>query len=145
MKKTIVTFCLICTTLTLQARSELYTLTVQTKRLQNNKGEVQFSLYNKTGTIPDKMLNKYFKKKRVKIINGKAEVTFTELPKGRYAVSVYHDENNNHKIDKGFIMPTEAVGLSNFKNINFLHLPNFEDASFPLTQNGDVKIHMIYF
>jgi uncharacterized protein (DUF2141 family) len=145
MNKTITAFCLICSTLTLQAQAERYTLKVQTEGLQNNKGEVQFSLYNKKGTIPDKKLNKYFKKRRVKIINDKAEVTFTELPKGRYAVSVYHDENNNHKIDKGFIMPTEGVGLSNFKNINFLHLPNFEDASFPLIQNGDIKIHMIYF
>jgi len=33
---------------------ELYNLTVSTSNLKNNKGVVQFSLYNKDGTIPDK-------------------------------------------------------------------------------------------
>jgi uncharacterized protein (DUF2141 family) len=145
MKKTLVALCFACSTLALQAQAELYTLKVQTQGLTNSKGEVQFSLYNKDGTIPDKALNKYFKMKRVKVTNNKAEVTFLKLPKGNYAVNVYHDENNNHKIDKGLLMPTEAVGLSNFKSINLLNLPNFKDASFPLSKNRDIKIHMINF
>jgi uncharacterized protein (DUF2141 family) len=33
---------------------EIYNLTVSTSNLKNNKGVVQFSLYNKDGTIPDK-------------------------------------------------------------------------------------------
>jgi len=41
-----------------------YTLTVEANNFKNDKGEVQFSLYNKDGTIPDKKLNLYFLKKR---------------------------------------------------------------------------------
>ena len=82
---------------------------------------------------------------RVCIMNREAKAVFKNLPKDRYAVNVYHDENKNHKIDKDFFMPKEDVGLSNFKTINFLHLPNFKKASFLLKNNKEIKIKVIYF
>ncbi len=83
-------------------------LTVIVTGFKNNKGAAQISLYNKSGTIPDKNQDKYYKTKRVFIINKKVIVIFKHLPKGRYAVSVYHDENNNHKLDRGLFMPKEG-------------------------------------
>lgn len=82
---------------------------------------------------------------RVTITATKAKVVFKDLPKGKYAVSIFHDENNNHKIDKRLIMPEEGVGLSNFKTINFFNLPSFKSASFPLDHDKEVKIKVIYF
>ena len=128
------------TSLTTQA----YNLTVIAKGLKNNKGKVQIAIYNKDGTIPDKEQNKYYKMKRVSIHSKEAKTVFKNLPKGRYAVSVYHDENNNHKIDKGLIMPIEGVGLSNYKSVNPFHLPNFKNASFILNHNKRVVIKVIY-
>ena len=124
---------------------ELYNLTVSTSNLKNNKGIVQFSLYNKDGTIPDKTQSHYYKKLRVSIKNHKAIVTFENLPKGRYAISLYHDENNNNQIDKGFLLPKEGVGLSNYDKINFLNLPNFKSASFLLDSNKHIDIKTEYF
>jgi len=144
MKRTLLLFGLLAGSL-LQAAQGDCTLTIEASGFKNDKGEAQFSLYNKEGTIPDKALNLYFKKKRVKVTNGKAKVLFRDLPKGRYAVSLYHDENNNHKIDKGLIMPVEGVGLSNFESINFFHLPNFKAASFPLEKDETVKIKVLNF
>ncbi len=130
---------------TLFASEDSYTLTVEADNFKNDKGEVQFSLYNKEGTIPDKKLNLYFKKKRVKVKNGYAKATFNNLPQGKYAVSFYHDENNNHKIDKGLVMPEEGVGLSNFETINFFNLPNFKSASFIVNKNIKKEMKVIYF
>ena len=129
----------------LYASEGKYTLTVEANGFKNNKGEVQFSLYNKEGTIPDKDLNLYYLKKRVKVKNGHAQAVFKNLPEGKYAVSLYHDENNNGKIDKGLIMPEEGVGLSNFETINFFHLPNFKTASFMLSSNKTLKMKVINF
>ena len=120
------------------------TLTVVAKGLKNSKGVVQFSLYNKDGSIPDKKLNKYYKKQRVVINNNEAVAVFTNLPKGRYAVSVFHDENGNGKIDKGLLMPVEGIGLSNFKSVNLFNPPNFKKASFMLDSNKKIVIDMIY-
>jgi len=138
MKKQLLSLALLC--MTLQAQ----TLTVVATGLKNDKGEVQFSLYNKEGTIPDKTLSKYYKMKRVAITGTTAKAVFKDLPDGRYAVSVFHDENNNGKIDKGLIMPEEGMGLSNYKTINFFNLPNFKKASFLLEQDREVKIGVIY-
>jgi len=122
-----------------------YNLVVTTQGLRNTKGVVQFSLYNKEGTIPDKKLNLYYKMKRVTIDqNSIAKVTFKNLPEGRYAVSVFHDENSNGIIDKGYFMPEEGVGLSNFESINFLNLPDFKSASFELHKDMVKQIKMIY-
>ncbi len=137
----LLTLSLLCTVLTVQAE----TLTVIVTGLENNHGEVQCSLYNKEGTIPDKELNKYYKMQRVSINGTQVKVIFKNLPKGRYAVNVFHDENNNSIIDKGLLMPEEGVGLSNFKTINFFHLPNFKKASFLLAEDKEIQMKIIYF
>ncbi len=141
MKKILLFFSIFCMVVAAHA----LTLTVVATGLRNNKGVVQFSLYNKDGTIPDKKMNKYYKMKRISINKTEAKAIFKDLPKGRYAVNVFHDENNNHKIDKGFLMPKEGVGLSNFKSINLFHLPNFKKASFSLEHDKKIVINVIYF
>ena len=56
--------------------------------------------------------------------------------KGRYAVVVYHDENDNHKFDRNWIgLPTEGFGVSNNPTL-FLAPPNFEESAFEV--NGDL-------
>jgi len=43
-----------------------------------------------------------------------AQVAFTDLHDGVYAVSVFHDENENQKLDKDFVgIPKEGYGASN--------------------------------
>ncbi len=49
-------------------------------------------------------------------VDGKGQVTvkFADLPEGDYAVTVIHDENDNQKLDLGFMhIPTEGWGNSN--------------------------------
>ena len=119
-------------------------LTVEIENLRNSKGVVQIALYNKDGSIPDEHYKNYFKMEKVNIINGKAEGTFSHLPKGNYAVNILHDENNNGKIDKGFILPKEGIGFSNFTSIGLTNRPNFKKASFEFNQNKSIKVKMIY-
>lgn len=41
-------------------------------------------------------------------------LTFCDLPYGRYAVAMHHDENGNHVMDHNWLhIPTEGYGLSN--------------------------------
>jgi uncharacterized protein (DUF2141 family) len=123
---------------------ESYSLTVKVSDLRNSTGVVVFALYNKDGSIPDEKLKKYYKKEIVLITKNSASVTFTNLPKGNYAVFMLHDENKNSKIDKKFILPTEGVGFSNFQTINFSNRPNFSNASFQINENLTKSIKIIY-
>lgn len=126
-------------------KDERVSLTVEVSELKNSTGQVIFSLYNKDGSIPDEELKKYYKNAKVDISNKSAETTFKNLPKGKYAVNIVHDENKNGKIDKGWILPIEGIGFSNFKSIGFSNKPNFKKASFELNENRSISVKTIYF
>jgi len=124
---------------------ETYSLTISVKNLRNSKGVIQFSLYNKDGSIPDEKYKNYYLQKSSFISNNEATITFTNLPKGWYAINILHDENENGKIDKGFLLPKEGVGFSNYKSIGLSNRPKFSKAKFNLAQNGNKEISVIYF
>ena len=122
-----------------------YNLMVKVENLRNNKGVVQFSLYNDAKKFPDEDLKKYYKQLKQKIKGNSTEVVFRNLPKGIYVVNILHDENSNTKVDKGLILPKEGIGLSNYKKVNFFNRPNFKDGSFLLDKDKTIKVKINYF
>jgi uncharacterized protein (DUF2141 family) len=124
---------------------DTFNLTVKVDGLRNSSGAVQFALYNEDGTIPDEEYQNYYKKQTGEIVNNASSIVFEDLPKGRYAVNVLHDENMDGKIDKGFIFPVEGIGFTNYESIGLANRPNFVDASFEITANLEKMIKVIYF
>jgi uncharacterized protein (DUF2141 family) len=124
---------------------EGYSLTVQVKDLRNSNGVLQVSLYNQEDSIPDQKFEKTFKIAKAKIVKGSSVVVFKDLPPGRYAVHILHDENSNGKIDKGILLPVEGVGLSNYQSIGLSNRPTFTKASFELKGNKNISVKVIYF
>lgn len=126
------------------SQENLYSLRVEADNFRNSKGVAQFAIYNEDGTIPDEKLKKYFRKEVGEIQDGKSSVTFKNLPKGRYAVTLLHDENSNEEIDKTFFFPKEGFGLTNFDKISLSNRPDFSKASFELNEDAVKKIKLIY-
>jgi len=122
----------------------VYSLTVEVKELRNSEGVVQFGLYNRTGSIPDEHCEKYYRLLKTEIKNGAARVIFRDLPAGKYAVNVIHDENRNGRIDKGILLPKEGIGFSNFASIGLRNKPSFEKASFLLHADTSIAVKIIY-
>lgn len=125
-------------------KQESCSLTVDVSKLRNSKGTVQFTLYNREDAFPDEHYKKYFKKLTGKIVNGASSVTFENLPEGRYAVNILHDENNDGKIKRGIILPKEGIGFSNFQSIGFSNRPTFSKASFSVLSDKKIKVNIIY-
>ncbi len=121
-----------------------YSLVVDISGLRNSKGILQVALYNKEGSIPDEHYRNYFRLVRKEINEGSARLIFTDLPEGKYAVNVLHDENNNGKIDKGLILPEEGIGFSNYQSIGLRNKPSFEKASFDLFADKSIIVKIIY-
>ncbi len=119
-------------------------LTINVDNLRNSKGVVQFALYNKDGSIPDENFTKCYKILKANIVNKSSTITFRNIPIGRYAINILHDENNNGKIDKGFILPIEGLGFSNFKTIGLSNKPSFAKASFDLKTDMSMKVTIVY-
>ena len=131
-------------TLCSYANTNTYSLSITVKNLRNEQGVVQFVLYNKDGSIPDEDYKNYYKIVKGEIVNGSSSITFKNIPSGKYAVNILHDENKNGKIDKGFILPIEGIGFSNFESIGLTNRPNFSKASFELTKNKSINVKVIY-
>lgn len=148
MKIAIITLLAFALSLTLYSfakpNAETFSLTIDVKNLRNEKGVVQFALYNKDGSIPDEDYENYYKIIKGEIVNGSSTITFKNIPTGKYAVNILHDENKNGKIDKGFILPIEGIGFSNFQSIGLTNRPNFSKASFELKENKTINVKVIY-
>jgi uncharacterized protein (DUF2141 family) len=128
-----------------EPKPEMFSLTVEVNNLRNSKGTVQFTLYNREDAFPDEHYKKYFKKLKGEIVNGVSTATFENLPEGKYAVNILHDENNDGKIKKGMILPREGIGFSNFQFIGISNRPTFSKAAFNVTNNKSVSVKIIYF
>jgi uncharacterized protein (DUF2141 family) len=69
----------------------------------------------------------------------------TGLPTGWYAVALYHDEDDNNKMNTGFLgMPREPYGLSNNYRPRFCY-PKFTQCQFYVAdkEEKDVPITLI--
>ena len=125
--------------------NDVHSLTIKEEKLHNSKGVVQFVLYNKDGSIPDEKFKKYYRKQIGTIGKNNTVISiFENLPTGRYAVNILHDENRNGEIDKGFILPMEGVGFSNFNKLGLFNRPNFVKSSFEFQSDSTLTIKMIY-
>jgi uncharacterized protein (DUF2141 family) len=122
--------------LTTNAQEETFDLTIQISGLNSDKGTLLIALYDKK----ENFLKKIFKGNAIKIKDKKSEVTFNKVPKGEYAVSFIHDENDNKKMDTNFLgIPKEDYGCSNNAR-GFMGPPKYDDAKFNLDSNKSITI-----
>jgi len=122
-----------------------FSLKVEVNGIRNSYGSILFALYNREDAFPDEHYKKYFKKLTGEIVNGASTVTFENLPEGKYAVNILHDEDNDGEIKKGIILPKEGIGFSNFQSIGFSNRPTFSKAAFNVTNNKSISVKIIYF
>ena len=70
---------------------------------------------------------------------------FGNLPAGRYAVSLLHDENGNGRADMALMLPREGFGFSRDAPLRF-GPPKFKRAAFAVgTGTVTMPIRMRYF
>ena len=73
---------------------------------------------------------------RAEIRDGAATMAWPALPYGRYAVVVFHDENDNGTLDHNWLhLPAEPLGFSGGFELS-IHsgMPSFEKLQFDLRQ-----------
>ncbi len=118
----------ISTPVALRAQSQSCKFVAHISGFRNGKGDAGGVLFKTTDGWPED-LSKAFKHGPFPIADGKATVTFEDVPPGSYAFAVIHDENSNHKLDRNFIgIPKEGFGFGNNPHVS-LSTPSFKDAS----------------
>ena len=87
------------------------TISVPVSGLRNNNGNVRCGLYNSAATFPKD--GQDFKGVVAPIANQQATCVFNNVPPGTYAVSVFHAEKGETKMQTGFFgQPLEGYGFS---------------------------------
>lgn len=122
------------------------TLTIKVTGARNAKGRIGIALFQGEAGFPGDT-SKALRVQQAEI-DGKtlsAQVTLKDIPQGEYAVSVFHDENMNGKLDKNMLgIPKEGYGASN-NPPQRMHASTFDEAKFTLGgAEQTVEIKLIY-
>ena len=120
------------------------TLTVHVIGARNTKGKIRAALFRGADGFPnDASQAIHTQAADIDPQTSSAQIVFTDLPGGVYAVSVFHDENMNQKLDKNFMgVPKEGYGASNNPKKK-MGPPSFEETKFQLSgteQSLEIKL-----
>ncbi|MDE2562194.1 MAG: DUF2141 domain-containing protein [Sphingomonadales bacterium] len=104
------------------------TVTVAVEGLRSHKGNVLACLTGNPRGFPDCTGDPSARHLSV-AATGDVVLVFRDVPPGRYAISLFHDENANGKLDKLMMMPREGFGFSRNAPVRF-GPPSFSAAAF---------------
>jgi uncharacterized protein (DUF2141 family) len=112
--------------------------------LHSDRGQVVCALFAVANDFP-KRIDQAFARMTAQIMSGSATCEFPRVPPGVYAVSVFHDENLNGRLDTNWLgIPREGVGASNNPKPR-MGPPKFEAAEFQHSGASiDLEIIMHY-
>jgi uncharacterized protein (DUF2141 family) len=121
-------------------------LTIRIVGAKSSKGQIAIAVFNGEAGFPGD------KSKAVRTLQTGidpqtliAQVTLKNLPRGVYAVAVFHDENMNGRLDRNVLgIPKEGYGASNNPRKS-MGPPKFAEAKFQLDQPEKVlEITLLY-
>lgn len=78
---------------------------------------------------------------KVKATKGEEFTVFENLPNGEYAIKIFHDENDNNKLDFNIMgIPKESYGFSN--NVGMFGAPKYKEAKFTVNESTVIEIDL---
>ncbi len=124
--------------------SSLYSadLSVKITGVLNNTGLISIGLYNKPEGFRE--YESIFIGQEIKAKLGEMHYVFKDIPEGTYALSIFHDENEDKVLNKNFLgIPKEGYGFSNNIRPTF-RAANFEESQFEVSKDTQLNIKMRY-
>ena len=118
---------------------------VKILNIRNSTGTVDCALFESPEGFPTEVLRSATNVMVIKVRHTQARCDFEDIPPGKYALAVIHDENMNGKLDTtGLGLPTEGYGFSNDVK-GLFGAPAFSAASFAYDgRNLDLTISLQY-
>jgi len=119
-------------------------LTIEIQHLHSNQGKIMALLFRAAKGFPDDAINAH--RQGMAQINEKtSEIVFRKLEPGNYAIALFHDENDDSKLNKHWYgKPEEGVATSN-NIIPRFGAPSYEDCQFTINSDMKIVLNMHYF
>lgn len=130
----------------LQLGLSAQSLTISITGLRNNKGTVIMGFYNNDKAFEDETPLFTKVESKVNTVNHVLTINYKNFKPGTYGIVILDDENNNGKMDYGWILPEEGYGFSNYWHTS-LTKPKVAKFSFTIapTENKAVEIKVKYW
>lgn len=107
---------------------------VVVSNIKSDIGTVRIGLYKDEETYSQGLNS--FRFIVLPIHHNACEWLITNVPYGEYAISLYHDKNNNEILDRNIAgMPSESYGFSNNAK-PAIGMPSYNTAKFVLADDG---------
>ena len=118
-------------------------LTIEIQNIEVLKGNIRIGVFNTSETFLKKGASL---KSYVIAVNHTTEtINIDDLPKGEYAIMLYHDKNSDANLNQSLIgIPKEPFGFSNNLKPKFAK-PTFEEAKFILAEDRVIHIKLRYY
>lgn len=113
-------------------------LTINISNIETFKGELIIGVFNTDETFLKN--GEAIKLYSIAADSAEENIVIKDLPKGEYAISLYHDENSDNICNLNFMgIPKEGYGFSNNIKPKF-SAPSFKDCKFSLLENKVLNI-----
>jgi len=121
-----------------------YSITITITNIRNHKGVIMLKFYDDSTPFPDKygFLRVSLSKEEIK--GDSLTQTFHGFYSKNMAIALLDDENNNKKLDMGWILPKEGHAFSDYYH-SALRKPVYADFDFVLTGDRQVTMKMRYY
>lgn len=138
MKWLLFIFCMVTVSI---IHAQTFKLTIIISGLKTKDGRIEIGIYNKKEDFPK--VNKQYKLFKINAENFSGSYTVSNLPKGEYAVAIFHDKNADGICNTNLLgIPREAYGFSN--NIKpVFSAPSFNDCKIALNSDMTIPIKLI--
>ncbi|MDX1271635.1 DUF2141 domain-containing protein [Bizionia paragorgiae] len=125
------------------AQAQSPELTLNITNIETIKGSIEIGVFNTAHNYLKE--GAAYKNYTIEVTKDTETIVIKDLPKGEYAISMYHDENSDDKCNKNFIgIPKEAYGFSNNVVPKF-SAPSFEDCKFVFNESQAMAIQLRTF
>ena len=130
------------TFLFINAPVETSELTITVNNIKHIEGTIEIGLFNKGDRFLEE--GQAYKTLSVQVKSKSETFVIKDLPKGEYAISLYHDKNSNGKCDRNLIgIPKEPYAFSNNFKPRF-SAPTFKDCEFDLSSDHSMEIKLLH-
>lgn len=115
-------------------------LTIEVVGVEHSNGSILVAVYDSSDSFLDS--DKMFSGGMNSASEGATIVTIEDLPKGEYALAIFHDENDNEVLDTNFIgIPKEPISFSLGKMKTF-GPPPYKECSFKVEEDTEIKVEL---
>lgn len=118
-------------------------ITITVHGIRNDVGNIAALAFVKANGFPDRVALAH-SQVQVKARKGVVTLTLKNVPAGKVALTILHDENGDGKLKKNLLgIPQEGVGMTGKPLGN--QAPKFEDAVTEINGNKKIDITLKYW